>query len=86
MDWIATALADPATACFQGWDRKNKRYDARRRVAVVMQDFVIVISLSKRRDGSLKANFVTCYRAENSIGKIRQSPRWALRDFYNEFR
>jgi hypothetical protein len=86
MDWIVAALADPAAACFQGWDRKNKRYDARRRVAVVMQDFVVVISLSMRRDGSLKANFVTCYRAENSIVKIRQSPRWTLRDFHNEFR
>jgi uncharacterized membrane protein YhdT len=26
--------------------------------------------------GSLKANFVTCYQADNSIGKIRSSPAW----------
>lgn len=83
MDWIAAALSDPAADCFQGWNSKNKRYDARRRVTVVVRDFVIVISLSTRRDGNLKANFVTCYRAENSIGKIRQSPRWTLKDYLN---
>jgi len=27
-----------------------------------------------KQDGLLKANFVTCYQADNSIGKIRNSP------------
>ncbi len=38
------------------------------------------------RRHSRDVEIVTCYRAENSIGKIRQSPGWTLRDFHNEFR
>lgn len=83
MDWIAAALADPTAACFQGWIKKAKRYDATRRVAVVMQDFVVVIAISRRRDGLLKASFVTCYRADNSINKILASPRWTMEDCEN---
>lgn len=83
MNWIAAALSDPAAVCYQGWDNKNKCHDVRRRVAVVVQDFVVVISLSTRRDGAIKAKFVTCYRADNSIGKIQQSPLWTLQDYQN---
>lgn len=86
MDWIAVALADPNAACFQGWNSKERRYDPTRRVAVVIDDFVIVIGIRMKRDGSLKANFITCYQAENSINKIRQSPRWTLEDYNNAVR
>ena len=37
----------------------------------------------KKADGTLKANFVTCYDANNSIGKIRQSPLWNKQDCLN---
>lgn len=83
MDWIAAALADPTAVCYQGWVKKTKSYDATRRVAVVMGDFVVVIAISRRKDGMLKATFVTCYRADNSIGKIFASPLWTLRDCEN---
>lgn len=83
MDWIAAALADPTARCFQGWVKKTNTYDATRRVAVVMQDFVVVIAISRRKDGTLKATFVTCYRANNSIGKILTSPLWTLEDCEN---
>ena len=53
------------------------QYDAKRRVAVVYENFVVVVAMGLRQDGSLKANFVTCYQAENSIGKIRSSPAWS---------
>jgi hypothetical protein len=76
MDWIAATLADPTAVRFQGWDKKNGLYDSTRCVSVVFGDFVVVIRLGKKADGSLKANFVTCYDADNSIGKIRQSPLW----------
>lgn len=83
MDWIATALADPTAPCFQGWVKKTNSYSATRRVAVVMGDFVVVIAISRNRDKTLKANFVTCYHADNSIGKIVASPRWTLKDCLN---
>lgn len=83
MDWIPVALADPKVPCFQGWDRKKRRHDPTRRVAVVIDDFVIVIGIWRTRGGVMKANFITCYRAENSIGKIRQSPGWTLQECIN---
>jgi len=86
MDWIPAALADPNAECFQGWDRKKKYHDPTRRVAVVVDDFVIVIGISLNRRGKLKANFITCYRADNSIERIRQSPPWSLQECLNALR
>lgn len=83
MDWIAAALADPNALCVQGWDKKRQCYDPKRRVTVVVQDFVIVLQLSAKRDGTLKANFVTCFKAENSAPKIRAAPRWTREDYDN---
>jgi hypothetical protein len=83
MNWIAAALADPSAPRFQGWNSRSKRYDPTRRVTVIMGDFVVVIALGRRRDGRLKANFVTCYQADNSIAKIRASPPWSLEDCLN---
>ncbi len=86
MDWIPVALADPNVPCFQGWNRKRRRYDPTRRVAVVIDDFVIVIGIRQARGGVMKANFITCYCADNSIGKIRKSPRWTLQECLNAMR
>ncbi|MGE0180762.1 MAG: hypothetical protein AB7F91_00750 [Parvularculaceae bacterium] len=83
MDWIATALADPNALCVQGWDKRLQCYTPRRRVTVIVQDFVIVLALSANRNGTLKANFVTCFKAENSAVKIRQAPRWTMQDYDN---
>lgn len=83
MDWIAATLADATADRYQGWDSKNRRYNTTRSVTVVYEDFVVVLSLSKKADGTLKANFVTCYQADNSIGKIRKSPLWNRQDCLN---
>lgn len=83
MEWVAAALADPSAARFQGWNSRTKQHDPTRRVTVIMGDFVVVIALSSRRDGTLKATFMTCYRADNSIAKIRSSPPWSLKDCIN---
>lgn len=83
MDWIAAALADPNALCVQGWDHSKQRYSPKRRVTVIVQDFVIVLQLSTKRNGTLKANFVTCFKAENSAVKIRQAPRWTREDYDN---
>lgn len=83
MDWIAATLADPAAKRFQGWDKDRRRYDPGRCVNVVYEDFVVVLRLGLKADDSLKANFVTCYKADNSIGKIRTSPLWKREDCVN---
>lgn len=83
MDWIAAALADPNAVCFEGWDKRTQSHSPKRRVTVVVQNFVIILALSTRRDGSLKAKFVTCFRADNSIGKIRQAPLWTREAYDN---
>lgn len=83
MDWIAATLADPTADRFQGWDSKNGRYSPTRCVSVVFGNFVVVIRLGKKTDGTLKASFVTCYEANNSIGKIRKSPLWNKEDCLN---
>lgn len=77
IDWIKATLEHHQATLFQGWDYKTRSYDATRRVAVVYEDFVVVIAMKLSRDGSLRANFVTCYQADNSIGKIRTSPAWS---------
>lgn len=83
MDWIAATLANPAAIRFKGWDKKKGRHDATHCVSVVFGDFVVVIRFSKKADGTLKANFKTCYKADNSIGKIRQSPLWNKEECLN---
>lgn len=76
MDWIIETLTNPAATRYQGYIRATKKYDPTRCVGVVLEDFVVVLSLSLARGGCLKANFVTCYKADNSIGKIQTSPLW----------
>ncbi len=77
IDWIKATLENPAAALFEGWNAAGRHYDATRRVAVVYEDFVVVVAMALKLDGSLKANFMTCYQADNSIGKIRTSPAWS---------
>jgi len=80
IDWIKLTLEHQQATLFQGWDKKSRAYDATRRVAVVYEDFVVVIAMKLNRAGVLQANFVTCYQADNSIGKIRTSPAWTRAD------
>ncbi|MCW1983819.1 hypothetical protein FHY25_003835 [Xanthomonas arboricola] len=77
IDWIQATLTHPDAILFQGWDKTAGQVDPTRRVAVVYEDFVVVIALSLKRDSALKANFITCYQADSSIGKIRSSPTWS---------
>jgi hypothetical protein len=77
IDWIKSTLEHPQAALFRGWDKTTRHYDPTRRVAVVFEDFVVVVAMGLKRDNSLKANFITCYQADNSIKKIRGSPTWS---------
>lgn len=80
IDWIKPTLAHPDADLFQGWVKTTKKHDATRRVAVVYENFVVVLNMGLKMNGSLKAKFVTCYQADNSIGKIRTGPAWTRDD------
>ncbi|MBA4248692.1 MAG: hypothetical protein C0444_10420 [Microbacterium sp.] len=76
MDDIAAVLADPSAPRYIGWDKASRQHDATRCVCIASGDFVVVIRLRVTSSGGLAANFVTCYVADNSIGKIRSAPAW----------
>jgi len=75
INWIKATLQDPTAELHVGWDRKKKRYDKSHRVAVVANNYVVVIRMSKKRT----AQFVTAYVADSlsTLAKIKRSPRWA---------
>jgi len=81
IDWIKCALEDPNSERFIGWDKYTKTYNRKRRVTVVMGNYVVVIALTK----SNNADFVTAYLADtparngrpSTIDKIKSSPKWA---------
>ena len=77
IDWIKATLEHPGASLFEGWNKDERCVEPTRRVAVVFEDFVVIVQMGLKLDGKLKANFVTCYQADNSIGKIRTSPVWS---------
>jgi hypothetical protein len=85
MGWIESTLICPDAELYMGWDKIKRRYDASNRVSVVYEDFVVVIRLCHKEIGVLKGEFVTCYQADNSIGKIIKSPKWTLEKCMAEF-
>jgi hypothetical protein len=86
MNWIDATLTDQAAIRYQGWVAKTRTYDPARRVDLLYEDFVVVLALGLNRGGALRANFVTCYQANNSMGKIRTSPLWTREDCLNALR
>ncbi len=74
IDWIKAALQDENADLYVGWDRSKKRYTRYRRVAVIVDNYVVIIRLLKEG----RAEFVTAYVADSpsTIKKIRQGLRW----------
>ncbi len=72
IDWIMATLQNPMAELYCGWDNKKKKSCPKRRVAVVYEEYVVVIRLINMRRGQ----FVTAYLADNSIQKIRRNPTW----------
>lgn len=74
IDWIKTALQDPMSERYLGWNKKRKRYEKNRRVVLVQKNYVVVISLKTES----MADFVTAYVADSeyTIMKIKSSPKW----------
>ena len=76
MDWIKATLEHPEAELYMGWNKDQRCYEEARRVSVVFAEFVVVIELGLNRRNELKGNFVTCYVADRSIGRIKRSPVW----------
>jgi len=76
IEWIRETLENEKADLYEGWDKTFKTYNPGRRVSVVYENFVVVIGLSLNRKGVLKGNFITCYKADESIDSIRKSPQW----------
>jgi hypothetical protein len=76
LDWIKATLQHPTAELLEGWSKASKTYDSGRRVAVVYEEFVVIVSMTTTKNDELKGKFVTCYQADNSIGKIMQAPVW----------
>lgn len=77
IDWIKATLEHPQAVLYAGWNKDSRTHDMTRRVAVAHEDFVVVVLMGLKQNGDLRATFVTCYQADNSIGKIRTSPLWS---------
>ena len=73
--WIRAALQDPDSERYIGWDKSKKTYDKSRRVALVKDNYVVIIVLT----GELKADFVTAFVAdsERTLSRIKSGPQWA---------
>ena len=80
IDWIKLTLENKQAKLYQGWDKNTRSYDCFSRVAIVYQDYVVVIRLLKNKQGTYKAKFITAYVADNSINKIIGSPEWKWED------
>ncbi len=72
--WIKEALQDPEAVLKIGWDAKSKSYDNSRRIALVKNNYVVVIIIFS----PTKARFVTAYEVneEENLVKIMKSPNY----------
>lgn len=78
IDWIKETLEDKNADLRCGWLNVKNKIDCRRRVAIVKNNYVVIILIRKKKDGSLKANFITAFVADKSINKILNMPKWKL--------
>ena len=81
LDWIKAAIEDSSSKLRLGWDKKKKRYDRKRRVAIVMGNYIVVISITS----GLEADFCTAFLADTKPRKgqnfstlelILMGPEW----------
>lgn len=86
MNWIDATLRNPTAVRYQGWIARTRSYDPARRVDLLYEDFVVVLGLGLNRDRALRANFITCYQADNSVAKVRTSPLWTREACLNALR
>ncbi|WP_304344095.1 hypothetical protein [Chryseobacterium koreense] len=70
--WIKDTLQDPEAILKDGWDSKTGSYDKSRRIALVKNNYIVVIIIFS----PVKARFVTAYEvnSEENLKKILASP------------
>jgi hypothetical protein len=78
--WIKWVLENPNAQLYKGYNHKTKSYDSARRVAICVENYVVVIELNKKRR---KARFITAYIADGVNGKgqkainlIKSGEKW----------
>lgn len=76
MDDIPAALLDTKAIRHAGWNKRDRAYSHGRCVCLALDDFVVVVRLRLTTTDDLAGRFVTCFVADNSIGKIRKAPLW----------
>jgi hypothetical protein len=74
IDWIQAALQDPNSTMYVGWDNQKKRYNQKRRVALVQGNYVVVITISGKGKGYFGTAFVA--NSSRTLRMIQQSPPW----------
>ena len=57
IDWIKAVLEDRSAKLYVGWDKKKKRLDKKRRVAIVEDDYIVIVALTRKGN----ARFVTAF-------------------------
>jgi len=69
MGWIRATLENENSDLFQGWGNKKKRYDPGRRVCLVYEEFVVILEMRLKKNGTLKAEFVPVIMRITASGK-----------------
>lgn len=74
MLWIKDTLEDPSACLKQGWDRDKKKYVKERRVALVKNNYIVIIQLVRNRE----ARFISAYEINEpeNLNRILASPDW----------
>lgn len=74
--YIDYALTNASAIRRMGWVKTKQKYDIARMVAITVDDFIVILGMYLNSKSDLCANFITCYVADNSIGKINTAPLW----------
>lgn len=79
--WIKWVLENPRAELYIGYNLRIKSYDSSRRVAVCVDNYVVIIQMDRRNNQ--RAKFVTAYLADGINGKgqkaidlIRSGKKW----------
>lgn len=75
MLWIKDTLEDTASLLKQGWNKDKKAYVPDRRVTLVKDNYIVIISVNRTRT---QARFITAYEIQNDekIAQIKAAPNW----------
>lgn len=75
MHWIKEALQDEEALLKQGWNKDTRTYDDKRRVALVKDNYIVIIIVYKEK----KARFISAYQVDDdeNLQAILNGPDWA---------